>query len=160
FFMLRPHIARQAVFTSRFLRTSLLVGLCAIVCTPTTYAAVTELVPWSYDNGGLGGGGLTATAPFSVEWARVSGGRQRTYFWGQGPVNYAAGVTAYTWMKSPGTLDVDLVAMAPGGKYGAGTGFKSFIQLWNDANNYIAVGLIHDPWACPRCGPGQVTLMI
>src|SRR5262249_54401347 len=141
-------------------RTSLLVGLCAIVCTPTTYAAVTELVPWSYDNGGLGGGGLTATAPFSMEWARVSGVRRSAYFWGQGPVNYAAGVTAYTWMKSPGTLDVDLVAMAPGGKYGAGTGFKSFIQLWNDANNYIAVGLIHDPWACPRCGPGQVTLMI
>jgi hypothetical protein len=90
----------------------------------------------------------------------VSGTRRSPIPWGQGPVNYVAGATVYAYAPSPGTLDVDLLANGPGGTYGSGTGFKAFVQFWNDPQNYIAIGLIHDSWACPLCGPGQVTLMI
>lgn len=143
-----------------WLRALLLLPAALVVSSGASVASVTELVPWSNDSGGLSGGGLTATAPFSMEWARVSGIRRSSIPWGQGPVNYVAGVTAYDWMKSPGTLDVDLIAMAAGGHFGGGSGFKAFVQFWNDPQNYIAIGLIHDPYACPLCGPSQVTLMI
>src|SRR4029453_6070758 len=119
-------------------------------------AAVTELVPWTLDSPG----GLSANVPFSMEWVQVSGTRRSPIPWGQGPVNYVAGATVYAYAPSPGTLDVDLLANGPGGTYGSGTGFKAFVQFWNDPQNYVAIGLIHDSWACPLCGPGQVTLMI
>jgi hypothetical protein len=119
-------------------------------------AAVTELVPWTYDSPG----GLTVSTPFSMESVVMTGTRQSPIPWGQGPVNYAAGATVYTWAPSQGTLDVDLIAGGPGGAYGAGTGFKEFVQFWNDSLDFVAIGLIHDPFACPLCGPGQVTLMI
>jgi hypothetical protein len=145
-------------------RATLTVKIAALVgvllAPATSRANVTELVPWSNDDGGLGGGGLTASVPFSMSWTRVSGVRRSGIPWGMGPVNYVAGSTVYTWGRSPGTLDVDLVALGAGGTYGSGTGFKAFAQFWNDSQNYIAIGLISDPYACPLCGPNQVTLMI
>ena len=140
---------------------SIVFVVCAVVASEARgFAAVTELVPWSLDNGGLAAGGLTATVPFSMEWAHVYGIRQSGIPWGQGPVNYASGATVYDWGRSPGSLDVDLIANASGGVYGTGSGFKTYVQFWNDAQDYIAIGLIHDSYACPLCGPSQVTLMI
>ncbi|PYR51668.1 MAG: hypothetical protein DMF89_05180 [Acidobacteria bacterium] len=126
-----------------------------------TWAAVSELVPWSLDAGGLSGGGLTASVTLSEERVQLSGTRRSITPWGFGGVDYVAGATVYTYSRSPGTLDVDLIATGPNGTYGSGSGFKAYVQFWNDSRDFAAVGLIYDPAASPLCAPGAgVTLMV
>ncbi|PYR29720.1 MAG: hypothetical protein DMF90_29210, partial [Acidobacteria bacterium] len=72
-----------------------------------TWAAVSELVPWSLDAGGLSGGGLTASVTLSEERVQLSGTRRSITPWGFGGVDYVSGATVYTYSRSPGTLDVD-----------------------------------------------------
>ncbi|MQA30639.1 MAG: hypothetical protein GEU82_12520 [Luteitalea sp.] len=137
------------------------VATASLTATPSL-AVVTELVPWSLDSGGLSGGGLTATATLSMERVRISGRRRSQTPWGLGAVNYVAGATVYAYGRSPGTLDVDLIPAGPNNTYGSGSGFKSYVQFWNDPANYVAIGLIYDPAASPMCAAGGrgVTLMI
>ena len=40
--------------------------------------------------------------------------------------------------------------------FGAGTGYKAFVQAWNNPTNYIAFGLIHDP----AVSPNGMTIMV
>lgn len=104
-------------------RAALWVASVMVVLTASpSFAVVTELVPWSLDTGGLGGGGLTATATLSMERVQVSGTRVSPTAWGLGSVNYVAGATVYVYGNSPGTLDVDLIATGPAGAYGSGSG--------------------------------------
>lgn len=87
------------------------------------------------------------------------GMRKTAGAWGTGPVNYQTGSTSTNRLSAEGILSIDLDATyCPGGKcsYGAGSGYKAFVQLWNDPQNYIAIGLIHDPGV----SPSGTTLMV
>lgn len=87
------------------------------------------------------------------------GQRKTSGAWGTGPVNYQSGATTNNQGYSSGTLNVVLNGTyCPNGKcsYGSGTGYKGLVQFWNDPNNYIAFGLIHDPGVSPT----GTTLMI
>lgn len=85
----------------------------------------------------------------------ISGTRTNIGDWGQTPVNFMAGATLNRLLGASGNLSLDMIAN--GSAYGSGTGYKTFVQLWNDPNNYIAVGLISDPGLT---GPGKYTLMV
>ncbi|MBY6266412.1 hypothetical protein EI613_31610 (plasmid) [Azospirillum sp. 412522] len=99
----------------------------------------------SWDNAG----GLSAAVGFGFDDVSVSGVRSSSGAWGLGPVNYQAGATTDRLMPSSGTLDFDLIATGSGA-YGSGSGYKAYVQLWNDYDDVVAIGLIHDPGASPN----------
>lgn len=101
--------------------------------------------------------GLQATAGNAS--VHAWGSRSTAGYWGTGPVNYQAGATVTTLAGSSGTLSAVLGGTyCPNGhcSYGAGGGYKSLLQFWNDPSNFIAFGLIHDPGVSPT----GTTLMI
>ncbi len=85
----------------------------------------------------------------AVVW--VHGVRGSSGAWGTGPVNYQAGVTSKE--RLPGSGSLEFIINATGGigqPIGTGTGYKALVQFWNDDNNYIALGFIHDPGVSPN----------
>lgn len=116
-------------------------------------ADVTVLSPYSWDRG------LFATTARYNDSAHAWGRRATSGAWGTGPVNYQSGATTNNLGNSSGTLSVVLNGTyCPNGvcSYGSGTGYKGLVQFWNDSQNYIAFGLIHDPGV----SPSGMTLMI
>ncbi|MDM8553155.1 family 16 glycosylhydrolase [Desulfococcaceae bacterium HSG7] len=109
------------------------------------WAATTDYATNSWDDAG----GLTATVNNSKDTVEVSGTRVSQTAWGQGGVNYQAGATSVMRLPGNGTLDVDVLASGAGGAYGTGSGYKAFLQFWNDEKNFIALGIIHDPGPSP-----------
>jgi hypothetical protein len=109
-------------------------------------ADVTKLNPYSWDPG------LYATTARYDDGAHAWGQRKTGGAWGTGPVNYQSGATANYRAGSSGSMSVVLEGTyCPGGacQYGSGSGYKGLVQFWNDPNNYIAFGLIHDPGVSP-----------
>lgn len=88
---------------------------------------------------------------------RISGTRLNPGDWGAQDVNYMAGASLARLLPSTGSLGFDLLAEGPTGSYGSGSGYKSFVQFWNDPQNYIAVGLISDPGLTQA---GKYTVMV
>lgn len=117
------------------------------------YAIETQLSPYSWDPG------LYATNSRYNNVVHAWGQRKTSGAWGTGPVNYQSGATISNTAASSGTLNVVLNGTyCPNGvcSYGAGTGYKGLVQFWNDPQNYIAFGLIHDPGVSPT----GMTLMV
>jgi hypothetical protein len=131
-----------------------LLGGAVLVALPgAALADQTKLSPNSWD------AGLHATTSASYDSVHAWGKRQTAGAWGTGPVNYMAGATAAHTGTSSGTLTVRLDGTyCPGGacSFGAGSGYKAFVQFWNDPANFIAFGLIHDPGVSPTA----TTLMV
>lgn len=129
----------------------LAVGLFVIYATPAS-AVTTGIAPYSWDPG------LYATTGRFNDTVHAWGQRKTGGAWGTGPVNYQSGGTTNYRAGSSGKLDVVLKGTyCPGScSYGAGSGYKGLVQLWNDPNNFIAFGLIHDPGVSPT----GTTLMI
>ena len=115
-------------------------------------AATTSYSTYSWDEAG----GLTATVSDANDKINISGTRVSKGVWQTGSLNYQAGATTSRKLPSPGTLELDLIAAGSGGSYGSGTGYKAFVQFWNDKENFIAFGLIHDPGVAPS----GVTVMV
>ncbi len=102
--------------------------------------------PYSWDPG------LYAEVLSSDSTVHAWGMRRTSGAWGTGPVNYQAGATTVNRVGSSGQLSFLMQATyCPGGQcsYGAGTGYKAFVQFWDNPTNYIAFGLIHDPGVSP-----------
>ena len=118
-----------------------------------SFAASAQLSPYSWDPG------LYATTSTYGSTVHAWGMRKTSGAWGTGPVNYQSGATTTYRGSSSGTLNVDLKGTyCPNGvcAYGAGTGYKGLVQFWNDPNNYIAFGFIHDPGVSPN----GITIMV
>jgi len=97
----------------------------------TTYSAFTFDDP----------AGITSTVNTTSDRITISGVRASSGAWGSSALNYLAGATAAYTLPN-GKLSVDVVGQESDGSYGSGTGYKVFVQLWNDPENYIALGLI------------------
>lgn len=100
--------------------------------------------------------GLSASIDSMGNRIAVNGTRASWTAWGQGAVNYITGATRNTLLPSEGSLTFNIVATGADGGFGGGTGYKLFVQFWNDAENYIALGIIHDPAVAPQ----GVTVMV
>jgi hypothetical protein len=132
---------------------AVLISSLALAGVPSVLADETAMSTHSWDPG------LYATASTYYDEAHAWGQRKTAGAWGTGPVNYQAGDTIINTASSSGTLSVVLNGTyCPGGScsYGGGTGYKGLVQFWNDPENYIAFGLIHDPGVSPT----GTTLMI
>lgn len=141
------------VFIKKFIFSLSIVFILSFILVHKSYAMVANATPISLDPG------LYSTVSTSLETVHAWGQRQTQGAWGTGPVNYESGATLSYRANSSGTLNVDLIGTyCPGGvcSYGSGTGYKGFVQFWNDPKNYIAFGLIHDPGVSPT----GTTLMI
>lgn len=134
-----------------FLRKISLVAAVFLLLPMVALGATTTYSAFTFDDaGGLASSVNTASDKITISGTRVSSGA-----WGTGAVNYAAGATA-SYTLPNGDLTVDVVGLESDGSYGTGTGFKVFVQFWNDPENYIALGLIHDP----AVSPDGITLMV
>jgi Metallo-peptidase family M12 len=103
--------------------------------------------------------GLFASSTMSGAQVHAWGQRSSLGAWGTGTVNYQAGATTVNRGASSGSVSVRIDATycaSAACAYGAGSGYKSLVQLWNDPLNYVAFGLINDPGVSPR----GTTLMI
>ena len=110
------------------------------------FADETSLSPYSWDPG------LYATNSTYNNTVHAWGIRNTNGAWGTGSVNYQSGATTAYRGNSSGVLNVVLNGTyCPNGvcNYGSGSGYKGLVQFWNDPNNYIAIGLIHDPGVSP-----------
>ena len=105
------------------------------------------LTPWSQDPNMYAMVGANNTSVHA--W----GMRSTPDAWGTGPMDYESGATT-TYRGSPtGSVSFNLMGTyCPGGvcSFGTGTGYKAFVQIWNNPTNYIAFGLIHDPGVSPN----------
>lgn len=137
----------------------ILVGVLFMLNNPATAIASSyaKVSPYSWDSG------LYATVePWETPIVKAWGTRKTTGSWGTGPVNYQSGATSTYRQPSTGTLGVDLYASAcpsldlESCTYGTGSGYKSIVQFWNDPDNYVAIGFIHDPGVSPT----YTTLMV
>jgi len=131
---------------------ALLTGGLLVGLSTAASADVTALSAHSWDPG------LQSTASAFGDSVHAWGKRQSPGAWGTGPVNYMSGATASHTGSSSGTLNVriDGTYCAGACTYGGGTGYKALVQFWNDPQNFIAFGLIHDPGVSPN----GMTLMI
>jgi hypothetical protein len=96
--------------------------------------------------------GLSVQTSSGSSSVHTWGRRANVGAWGTGPVNYQAGATRNQRQGGSGSVSFTMSgSYCPGGlcSYGSGSGYKGLVQLWNDANNYIAFGLIHDPGVSP-----------
>jgi hypothetical protein len=138
----------------KFLSCLLLVtGFFMLAKAHPVLADETTMSPYSWDSG------LLATTGRYNNSSHAWGIRKTAGAWGTGPVNYQSGATINNAASSSGSLRVVLNGTyCPGGNcsYGAGSGYKGLVQFWNDPQNYIAFGLIHDPGVSPH----GMTLMI
>lgn len=96
----------------------------------------------------------------------VWGARESSIPWGQGPVNYTAGFTLNNLLPNSGWIQAGLSghldpANCAGGTYwGCGTGYKTFFQLYCDADNVLAFGIIWDPGVHQWIGGQALTIMV
>jgi hypothetical protein len=114
--------------------------------TVNTSAGTKPLSGYSWDQG------LFAQIAPDNSAVHAWGQRQTPGFWGTGPVNYQSGGTRNDRAPSSGSLTYTMSGTyCPNNQctYGTGSGYKGLVQLWNDPNNYIAFGLIHDPGVSP-----------
>lgn len=133
------------------IKTALLTLL--LLLTPSLIlAAVTPLTANSWDDAG----GLAAAVSPAYDRLDVAGARVSQVAWGQGPLNYMAGATANSLFPGNGELTVDLIGIGAGGVFGAGTGYKAWVQFYNDPQNVIAMGVIQDP----GLSPNGITVMV
>lgn len=100
--------------------------------------------------------GLVARYRSSFDVVEISGTRTSSGAWGTGSVNYQAAATLERRVGDSGNLSVDLLTNNGSQEYGSGSGYKAFVQFWNDENDYVAFGLIHDPGVSPT----GVTIMV
>jgi lysophospholipase L1-like esterase len=100
--------------------------------------------------------GLSGYVNSQGDLIQIGGTRTSWIPWGQGDVNYQVGVTKNALLPESGKLEFDIVATGYDSALGAGTGYKAIVQFWNDTENYIAMGLIHDPGV----SPDGVTVMV
>lgn len=110
------------------------------------HADQTTVSPYSWDQG------LYGTVSTYNNEVHAWGQRKTPGAWGTGSVNYQSGATINSPASSSGTLNVTLNGTyCPSGNcsYGSGSGYKGLVQFWNDPQNYIAFGLIHDPGVSP-----------
>lgn len=143
-YRLNKYIKSFAIFSLLFLST---------LNSSSVSAGQTQMSPYSWDYG------LYATTSQYNDSAHAWGRRTSQGYWGSGPVNYQSGATTNERANSSGSLDVTLKGtFCPNGQcsYGGGSGYKGLVQFWNDPNNFIAFGLIHDPGVSPT----GTTLMI
>jgi hypothetical protein len=123
------------------------------ITSSNAFADQTVTSPYSWDPG------LYATVGRYNNDVHSWGQRKTSGAWGTGGVNYQSGGTINNLASSSGTLNVVLNGTyCPDGvcSYGGGSGYKGLVQYWNDPNNFIAFGLIHDPGVSPT----GMTLMI
>jgi hypothetical protein len=140
------------------MKLKFLIGILLVSFTLTTiqvpvFADETALSPYSWDPG------LYATTSTYNNQVHAWGQRKTSGAWGTGSVNYQSGATTSNNGASSGTMNVVLNGTyCPNGNcsYGSGTGYKGLVQLWNDPENFIAFGLIHDPGVSPT----GMTIMI
>ncbi len=96
----------------------------------------------------------------------VWGDRESDIPWGQGPVNYTAGFSLDRWLPNVGWIQAGVVGWldpatcAGGTSWGCGTGYKTFFQIYCDANNVLAFGIIWDPGVHQMIGGQGLTVMI
>jgi hypothetical protein len=105
------------------------------------------IAPYSWDQG------LFATNTADNLGVHAWGLRRTNGAWGTGPVNYQSGGTYISRASAKGTMTFSMGGTyCPNNvcSYGSGTGYKGLVQLWNDPNNFIAFGLIHDPGVSPN----------
>ncbi|WP_296180354.1 hypothetical protein [uncultured Mobiluncus sp.] len=135
------------MFKKKFLAIAGALAFALLGVASPAQAAPLALSPHSWDPG------LIATVSSHFDTVTVTGARQTTGAWGTGPVNYQAGATINTPAASKGDLSVRMEAKDCAARfqceYGSGTGYKGLVQFWNDPENYIAFGLIHDPGVSP-----------
>ncbi len=86
----------------------------------------------------------------------VSGARQSSIAWGQNGDNYQVGAVASERFPNEGWIDVS-IDVQNYTSFGDGSGYKMYVQFWNDAENYVAFGIIKDPAAAPW---GGTTVMV
>lgn len=128
-------------------------GLFTFIQQPRAHAELANVSPYSWDSG------LYATNTTYSDEVHAWGRRATGGAWGTGPVNYQSGGTTNYRGYASGSVNFTMKGTyCPGGtcSYGSGTGYKGLVQLWNDPNNYIAFGLIHDPGVSPT----GTTLMV
>ncbi len=99
---------------------------------------------------------LTSSVNAEKTLVTVSGVRVSQTAWGQGTVNYQAGVTSKERLPGSGQLELQIVGTGSGSAIGSGTGYKALVQFWNDEQNFIALGVIHDPGP----SPDGITVMV
>lgn len=99
---------------------------------------------------------LTSSVNAEKTVVTVGGVRVSQTAWGQGPDNYMAGVTSKERLPGSGQLEFTIAGTGANGAIGSGTGYKAVAQFWNDAQNYIALGVIHDPGP----SPSGITVMV
>jgi len=134
-----------------FLRKISLVAAVFLLLPMVALGATTTYSAFTFDDtGGLASSVNTASDKITISGTRTSSGA-----WGTGAVNYAAGATA-SYTLPNGNLAVDVIGLESDGSYGSGTGYKVFVQFWNDEENYIALGIIHDP----AVSPDGITVMV
>ena len=104
----------------------------------------------------IAGSQLTASIDASKTLVTINGVRISQTAWGLGPDNYMAGVTSKQRLPSSGQLEFWIAGTGPDSAIGSGTGYKALVQFWNDVQNYIALGLIHDPGP----SPDGITVMV
>lgn len=123
-----------------------------LVVAPVSYAETAITSPYSWDQG------LYATRTTYNDSVHAWGQRKTTGAWGTGPVNYQSGATTNYRGYSSGSVEFTMKGTyCPSScSYGSGSGYKGLVQFWNDTNNYIAFGLIHDPGVSPT----GTTLMV
>lgn len=111
------------------------------------HADQATLTPYSWDSG------LYATNSTYNDQVHAWGKRLSAGAWGTGAVNYQSGATTHYDGASSGIMHVRLngtYCPSNNCSYGTGTGYKGLVQFWNDPNNFIAFGLIHDPGVSPN----------
>jgi len=132
----------------KYLLIALLSFTFALFGYSTAHANTTSLSSYSWD------AGLFATSGIYNDTAHAWGRRTTSGAWGTtGTVNYQSGSTTNFRGSESGTLRVTLKGTyCPNGvcSYGTGTGYKGLVQFWNDPQNYVAFGLIHDPGVSPN----------
>ncbi len=134
-----------------YIKTTLLI-LIILLMPVCLFAAVTPLTANSWDDAG----GLTAAVSAANDRMTVTGTRISQVGWGQGALNYMAGATANSLFSGSGELSVDVIGIGAGSALGTGTGYKMWVQFYNDPQNVIAMGVIHDPGVSPN----GITVMV
>jgi hypothetical protein len=86
----------------------------------------------------------------------ISGTRQSSIAWGQNGDNYQVGAVASERFPNQGWIDISINTQSYS-SFGDGSGYKMYVQFWNDSENYVAFGIIKDPGAAPW---GGVTVMV
>lgn len=125
--------------------SALLLCTTIILWTPQTNA---QLIPYLYED----------------SYISVVGERQSNTAWGLGPVNYTAGWTAQDLFPDTGWMQLGILGLQSDESgctdFGCGSGYKAFFQMYCDADNVLAFGIIYDPGVALMIGGRELTIMI